>query len=760
MAFPSLASCGVLLQPASRGSRLNTETAVGGTGGAIGSGIGARSRTPKDVTWASGRTTSFWCSEAERAVPCERVRAAMRTTMLRVLATLIACCAFAQERSTARDILLPEGISRARCIAADGRAYSSTANGQTLRIDCAGAPETVVRCDFDGGEPLDVTLDAFCRADTSPVVLARSVQVRARRPTELTAEWVRFGGRPDEAVSVVARRALTVQGSVDLPVAQRDDRFITFIRPGLSPVTMHSGLLDANGGWTVPDAAPGGELVVRAARAPIEAAKYHLAGGVRLETQAVRNVASFRAVPPGVYELVPEYEGGLRGQRTAVRIQPGQATFVALQEEQVGGVQVMVDPTLCSDSTTFAISEIRSSPKKSTATSSVETVLTLPTRQECAHIIAGLWPGEYQVSLRGKKGQLAAQTFQVTSQALTSVSLSHEAVYVSGRVNLNGSPLPNVVIRFIPEGRAAAEDQARTDEGGGYDLTLPAPGRFQVWFERDGRAMLGNEREVTFSAGPSERDFDLHGATLKVTLNQWARRAPIDMSVRPVWMTSPGKSGDILRVLPADPLPVVFSGLSYGKYAVQARENPAPGQKGHRTAGAIVTVEDGQAETEIELTLTDSAGIVRVFDQTGAPVADATVKAGDDRLMRAAPGVFSLANVVPATSLLVSAPGFAPVLRLVKESPFDIVLTRGKPVRLQFAGGNPPLIKGILVWPGTDAPVPLHLFAVTRAQDASGDYIVHNFPEVPGVLYIPGPFDPPERYQSVAPDANNIIRIK
>jgi hypothetical protein len=109
----------------------------------------------------------------------------------------------------------------------------------------------------------------------------------------------------------------------------------------------------------------------------------------------------------------------------------------------------------------------------------------------------------------------------------------------------------------------------------------------------------------------------------------------------------------------------------------------------------------------------------------------------------------------------VTAAGFTPVLRLVpNESPFDVVLTRGKPVRLRFVGGSPPIAKGSLTWPGTDTPVPLHLFTVTRSSGGSGDFIVHDFPAVPGVIYIPGPFDPPDRYQPVTTDANGVVRVR
>jgi hypothetical protein len=231
-------------------------------------------------------------------------------------------------------------------------------------------------------------------------------------------------------------------------------------------------------------------------------------------------------------------------------------------------------------------------------------------------------------------------------------------------------------------------------------------------------------------------------------------------------MVRPGKMGENRRVLPTDPLPVVFSGLGYGKYAVQAREHSASGQEGGRVAGATVILEDAQPETEIELALRHGRGILRVVDQAGVPVADATVTAGtvttgEERLMETTRGVFSLANVVPATSVLVSAPGFVPVRRLIpNESPFDVTVTRGKQVRLHFGGGNPSSITGSLLWPGADFPVPLHRFAVTRAPDATGDFIVHNFPAVAGVLYIAGPFDPPEQYQPVTPDARGVIRIR
>jgi hypothetical protein len=344
---------------------------------------------------------------------------------------------------------------------------------------------------------------------------------------------------------------------------------------------------------------------------------------------------------------------------------------------------------------------------------------------------------------------------------LTPVSLKPDRVTVSGRVTLNGHPLPNVDLGFIAEGRVAADDLIRTDENGFYELSLPAPGRYDVWFERDGIAMLGNEREVTLSAGANDIDFDLQGATLKLQLKEWTRRAAVEISVKHVWMPKPGKVGNTLRVLPTDALPIVFHGLSYGRYAVQAREHVATDQAGNRAAGATVTLVEAQPETEVELVLTDTVGTVRVFDPVGVPVVDALVKAGEDRLIQTAPGMFSLGNVVPSTTVLVTAAGFTPVLRLVpNESPFDVVLTRGKPVRLRFVGGSPPIAKGSLTWPGTDTPVPLHLFTVTRSSGGSGDFIVHDFPAVPGVIYIPGPFDPPDRYQPVTTDANGVVRVR
>ena len=50
----------------------------------------------------------------------------------------------------------------------------------------------------------------------------------------------------------------------------------------------------------------------------------------------------------------------------------------------------------------------------------------------------------------------------------------------------------------------------------------------------------------------------------------------MNVYITPLVMTKPGKVSDGLRLSPADGLPVVFSGLSYGSYAVQARERVAP----------------------------------------------------------------------------------------------------------------------------------------------------------------------------------------
>jgi hypothetical protein len=273
--------------------------------------------------------------------------------------------------------------------------------------------------------------------------------------------------------------------------------------------------------------------------------------------------------------------------------------------------------------------------------------------------------------------------------------------------------------------------------------------------------MLGNEREATLSPGANHVDWDLDGATLSVTLKGWERSAPVDVLLMPLLMSKPGKVGDNLRLSPTDTLPVVFSGIGYGRYAVQAREHSVPGAGRGRVAGATVTLEEAQPDTEIELVLTDSRGVIRVVDERGLLVTDATVKAGEDQLMQITSGVFSLVNVPPASSVLVLAPGFTPVRRLVpSESPYDVVLTRGIQVRLHFVEGNPPIIQGILVWPGTDSPLPLHLFKVTRSPDSTEDFIVHNFPSHASVVYIPGPFDPPERHQPVRPDRNGVIRIR
>ena len=130
------------------------------------------------------------------------------------------------------------------------------------------------------------------------------------------------------------------------------------------------------------------------------------------------------AVPAGQYEIVPEVRRRAARGPSARRIQHGQVTFVALRDEHVGGLQVIEDRFLCSNPGTLVISRIGANAR--TGASSVQTVLTLPSRQDCARTVAGLRPGDTRVSLRGEKGQLAAQTFQVVAQALTPVSLSPE----------------------------------------------------------------------------------------------------------------------------------------------------------------------------------------------------------------------------------------------------------------------------------------------------------------------------------------------
>jgi hypothetical protein len=273
--------------------------------------------------------------------------------------------------------------------------------------------------------------------------------------------------------------------------------------------------------------------------------------------------------------------------------------------------------------------------------------------------------------------------------------------------------------------------------------------------------MLGNDREATVSAGANSLDWDLQGATLRVTLRGWTHRAPVDIQLMQRSMSKPGKVGDVIRLSPTGSLPAVFTGISYGRYAVQAKEVLPAGVGPAQVAGTTIDV-DQSGEADVELELGDPPGIVRVFGDGNQLIGNATVRiaAGGNALNETEPGVFSLGDMAPSSLVLVSAPGFTPVCRLVPtQSPFDVFLVRGVRVRLLFIGGNVAVLAGILTWPGTDCAVPLDRFEVGRSSAAAADFIVRNFPADPNVVYIPGAFDPPERRVPITPDSNGVIRI-
>jgi hypothetical protein len=89
--------------------------------------------------------------------------------------------------------------------------------------------------------------------------------------------------------------------------------------------------------------------------------------------------------------------------------------------------------------------------------------------------------------------------------------------------------------------------------------------------------------------------------------------------------------------------------------------------------------------------------------------------------------LFSLDRVSPGTPALVTAPGYVPVCRFVKESDYSggkVVLRQATGiVRLRLSGSSGQPVGAISGLPGSECPVPLSAFKVAGRRDSSGQLV-------------------------------------
>lgn len=662
-----------------------------------------------------------------------------------------------------RPITLLEGSVGARCVDEAGDELPREYSTGKLAIPCPSRWSSI-RCDFANAEPVDLTGDEACETRLLPV-RGQSVAVAARGSGNIRVQWLNFFYDPSgpSAVTVVATRVANFVKPVALRVASRDYRFIRFLPSEASPITVSAAELLLSSDWALPEPMPGGEFVARVGVAVVVPKGYRLLGDVVREAMPDRGVLVFRGVPRGQYELVPVYEAGVRGRSRKIVIENGQSTTATLPPEPVGAVRISIeDSRVCREAGSLTLSTISARHYEGAVLASAERVLNLRATGDCVQTIAGLRAGQYEVAYHSATRQIAVRRFEIVPQAVATVTLAAPRVKVFGTVTMNGRPSVGTVVGFVPvDDPLAVPVSADTDASGAYAVTLPGPGLFHVRFRGARFGMLGNEHQVAVAAGDNFVDWPLEGGTVRVFLKGWNRSTPVDIELTHLRMVRPGRTGENLRLLPSESLPVVFDGVGYGQYAIQAVEHEPNGSAVNRVAGSTLLLDAAHPDATVELELREPRVVLRVVDRTGNIVTNSGVFVRGKKIEASAPGVFALRDVAPGGFATIMAPGFTPVCRLIPNDSMDIEVDPGRSLRLEFLGTPAvPVIRGMLSWPASDCPMPLDRFDVTRVIDAPNEFLIKNFPSDKGVVYIPGPFDAEHDYQPITPDQNGVIRVR
>lgn len=570
-------------------------------------------------------------------------------------------------------VTFPDWIQRASCVLWQDSRVVSEQRGSQQSFRCPATDE-VVRCDFDGAEPVDIPLESVCSSRALPVKRAEMAAIGTNGRAELAMEWLQF--EETGTVEIVATRDALADGALSFYLARLDGRFVRFVRAGASPVTMPAATLLGGRRPVLPDSHPGGEIIARIQPGRVQPELYRVEGAWNGEMKPdIADVVWLRGVPAGAYSIVPVYPGGVTGRPIAVIVEDEKSTAFALRTEAVGAIQVAADFMACLESDELRIAAITTATSATTTASAKKNVARLRHDGECNRTISGLQPGRYEVSLENQAGPLVTRTIEVAAQTVSSLHLTASLVQVSGLVLLNRKPLRELRVEFRPSDADVVGPPigADIDASGRYRATLPEPGLYRATLRARGVALMGQERELIVKSGTNTFDWSLTGGTVAIQIRGRDNRAPVWVTLRRVSPTGFGVIEETWQLTQGDRLPVVVQGLALAEYAVYARQDGiSPARVSQRE---LVRLTMAQPEADVALQLMENFGVLSVRDPGGIPLGWASVAITElETLPQLNPGVFSLEGVVPGTPLTITAPGFTPVRVLAPAGNLDVTL--------------------------------------------------------------------------------------
>lgn len=252
-----------------------------------------------------------------------------------------------------------------------------------------------ISCDFGNAEPIDLPLKTICEGRNIVVQRAVLATIKAADPRgQLSVEWLDRGPAGDMVVA--ATRTLILGPTLQIPIARSADRFVRFKQLGSAPVTVRSDQLGAPDPWVLTRPKDGGELTARLESATVFPERYSVVGsGWMTEVSAPQtDFFAITPMPAGKYEVQPVYAGGLRGRPIAASIETGKSSALFLPKENVGSVDLVVEPAVCAETSGLTIVNV----ERARSITTRRSVVALRNEGDnCSRTVAGLRPGKYEV---------------------------------------------------------------------------------------------------------------------------------------------------------------------------------------------------------------------------------------------------------------------------------------------------------------------------------------------------------------------------
>lgn len=609
-------------------------------------------------------------------------------------------------------LVLPAASAPVRCaVVANGNAVA-TSEGPRLTVPCS-LPRGSVRCDGAGIEPLDVPIDAVCRNPT--LSFTDGVPTSVALPlssARLKIEWLELR---NDALMVTASRTIGVSGGMlTIPVGNAKTRYLRFTFANAAPVTLPATEVRDRTS-TLPTPLAGGEIIV-IRKEGIRPDAYRLHGPSDMFIRRPdASIGSVTGVAPGEYAVEAVYDGDVTVVERPVRVSIGRTTIVDASGE-VGAATITTQDSACRSSS-LRLTRVDAPPPSSELTE----IATRPAPGDCSWYFAGLRPALYRAELLRQDGAGGAtRPFTVQSQTVARVDVVPSSTRLSGRVLLNGRPVPSVEVELVNRASAVTNVVASTDSDGRYSIGLGASGVYYMFVRHP--ALPTVSRSIDVKDGENVFDLSLTGGELAVKTHS-PRQGRILLKIQSK-RDSYNEESDGLET-------VVKQGIPFGVYTISA-EQPVDGGRTLVSTVETVTLDASSPKVAVEIEVVENKAALFVRDESGRPVRGATVRPANPfdftrssgrTISPESDGSYSLDDVAPGTPLIVSAGGFVPSCRYVPSNrPATVILSRGRSVQVRFPvdfNRRAMTVAAVGNVPGSDCPVPLAAFApqVVGASD-------------------------------------------